>query len=90
MESTVKASLKYFESMYTIACFTVLFLTIFGTDYTKNSKCYKEVKIQTHKKFKDGRKRVISLFNIGLTLFNKAFNSLKYIRIPYSFTLYDV
>lgn len=90
MEATVNASLKYFESMYTIACFTVLFLTIFGADYSKNSKCYKETKLETHKKFKEGRKRVISLFNIGLTLFNIAFNSLKYIRIPFSFTLYNV
>lgn len=90
MESTVKASLKYFESMYTITCFTTLFLTIIGADYTKNSKCYKDVKLNTHKKFKDGVKRVISLFNVGLTLFNIAYNSTRYIRIPFSFTLYDI
>lgn len=91
MESTVNASLKYFESMYTIACFTTLFLTIIGADYTKNSKCYKNVKLITHKRFKDNSvKRVLSLFNIGLTLFHLAFNSSKYIRIPFSFTLYDI
>ena len=90
MESTVNASLKYFESMYTIVCFTTLFLTIFGADYTKNSNCYKNIKLTTHKKFKDGVKRVMSLFNIGLTLFKLAFNSNKYIRIPFSFTLYDI
>lgn len=90
MESTVNASLKYFESMYTIVCFTTLFLTILGADYTKNSNCYKNVKLTTHKKFKDGVKRVMSLFNIGLTLFKLAFNSNKYIRIPFSFTLYDI
>ena len=91
MESTVKASLKYFEGMYTIACFTVLFLTIIGADYTKNSKCYKDEKLVTHKKFNaDTKKRVMSLFNTGLTLFNRAFNSNKYIRIPFSFTLYDI
>lgn len=91
MESTVKASLKYFESMYTIACFTILFLTLFGADYTKNTKCYKKVKLKTHVKFKDGtKKRVMSLFNIGLTLFKLAYNSNKYIRIPFLFTLYDV
>ena len=58
MESTVNASLKYFESMYTIACFTVLFLTIFGADYTKNTKCYKEIKLETHKKIKGIRKKL--------------------------------
>lgn len=91
MESTVKASLKYFESMYTIACFTTLFLTLFGADYTKNTKCYKKVNLKTHVKFKNGtKKRVMSLFNIGLTLFKLAYNSGKYIRIPFLFTLYDV
>ena len=91
MESTVKASLKYFESMYTIACFTTLFLTLFGADYTKNTKSYRKVKLKTHKKFKDGtRRRVMSLFNIGLTLFKLAYNSNKYIRIPFLFTLYDI
>ena len=75
--------------MYTIACFTTLFLTIFGADFTKNSRCYKNVKITTHKISNGIRKRVMSLFNIGLTLFNCAFNSSKYIRIPFSFTLYD-
>ena len=84
MKSTTKASLKYFESMYTIACFTTLFLTIVGADYTKNSKCYKNEKLVTHKTFKNGtKKRVMSLFNIGLTLFKRAYNSTKYIRIPF-------
>ena len=60
LESTVNCSLKHFTSMYCIVCFATLFLTIFGADYTKNSKCYKQVKLTTHKKFKDGSiKRVM-------------------------------
>ena len=91
IESTVNCSLKYFTSMYTLICFSTLFLTIFGADYTKNSRCYKKVKLTTHKKFKDGSiKRIMSLFNIGLTLFKRAFNSSRYIRVPYTFTLYDI
>ena len=63
----------------------------FGADYTKNSKCYNKVKLTTHKKFKDGSiKRVMSLFNIGLTLFKLAFNSSRYIRVPFNFILYDI
>ena len=54
LESTVNATQKYFESMYTIACFSTLFLVIFEDDYTKNSKCYKNIKLTTHKKFKNG------------------------------------
>ena len=49
IESVVKADLNYFTSMYTLVCFSSLFLTILGTDYSKNSRCYKKVKIVTHK-----------------------------------------
>ena len=90
LESTVKADIKYFKNMYTIACFTTLFLTIIGADYGKNTQCYKNVKLTTHKYFKGVKKRVMSLFNVGLTLFHLAYNSSKYIRIPYSFKLYDI
>ena len=80
--------------MYTIVCTCVLFLTIIGTDYCKNSKCYKINKIETHKVYnindKKIKKRVMSLFNTGLTLFKRAFNSIVYIRIPFTFILYDI
>lgn len=90
IESTVNCSLKYFETMYTMVSFAVLFLTLYGADYTKNSSSYKHVKLTTHKVIKGVRKRVKSLFNIGLTLFQLAYNSIFYIRIPFSFTLYDL
>ena len=94
IESVVKAGLDYFASMYTLICFSTLFLTILGADYSKNSRCYKKVKITTYKFFiEDGikiKRRVMSLFNTGLTLFHLAFNSSKYIRIPFSFILYDI
>ena len=77
--------------MYTMACFATLFLTIIGADYTKNTKCYKIQKLTTYKKYKNGKKvRVISLFNIGLILFHRAYNFIAYIRIPFNFILYDV
>ena len=91
MENTCNASEKYFTSMYTMVCFCVLFMTILGTDYTKNTRVYKNVKMKTHKKDKNGIKtRIMSLFNIGLSLFHLAYMSSKYIRIPYKFILYDV
>lgn len=90
LEKVVNASLKYFESLYSILCITSTFMVIIGSDYTKNSKCYKNVKITTHKNLRNGYKqRTMSLFNVGLTLLNMAFNSSTYIRIPYNFTLYD-
>ena len=94
IESVVKADLDYFTSMYTLVCFSTLYLTILGADYSKNNSCYKTVKITTHKYFIENgirvKKRVMSLFNTGLTLFHLAFNSSKYIRLPFSFTLYDI
>ena len=90
LEKVVNASLKYFESLYSILCIAITFMVIIGSDYTKNTKCYKNVKITTHKNLKNGHKqRTMSLFNVGLTLLNMSFNSSIYIRIPYNFTLYD-
>ena len=90
LENVVNADIKYFTSMYTLLCFTNLFLTLLGIEYSKNNSCYKDVKITTHKFINGSKKRVVSLFNVGLTLFHIAFNSSKYIRIPYRFILYDI
>jgi len=52
-----------------------------GWDYSKNTKCYKNVKIETHKKCNDIKMRVFLVFNTGLTLFKETFNSLVYVQI---------
>lgn len=90
LESTVNASLKYFESMYCIACVGELILTIAGASFTKNTKDYKNVKIDTHKVSGKNKVRIMSLFNTGLTLFNLSFNSSRYINFPIRFILYDI
>lgn len=94
LEKISNASLKAFTTIYTICCVSVTYLTILGTDYSKNSKCYKECKFITHKTYiKNGirkKVRVLSLFNTGLTLFKLALNSPHYIRLPFSFKLYDI
>ena len=90
IEKISNSSLKSFTSMYSLVCFCVLFLTIIGCDYTKNKKCYKNEKYSTHKVIKGIKQRFMSLFNVGLTLFRRAFNSSKYIRIPYKLILYDI
>ena len=49
--------------MYTMACTIILFPTIIGADYSKNTKYYNNEKIVTHKAYKDkGKRRVMSLF----------------------------
>ena len=90
LESTCNSSLKYFETIYSLASFGILYLSILGAEYSKNSKCYKNVKITTHKFINGSKVRVLSLFNTGLTLFNLAFYSSIYIRIPFRFILYDI
>lgn len=94
LEKISNSSLESFETMYTCVCTCILYLTILGVDFSKNTNCYKDVSIETHKTYiKDGKKikkRIMSLFNIGLTLFKRAFNSNVYIRIPVTFKLYDI
>ena len=90
LKSCNNASLEVFTSMYAIACFGILFLTIQGIEYSKNNSCYKNVTIKTHTKRNGIKQRIISLFNTGLILFNIAYESQRYIRISYNFILYDV
>ena len=91
IEAINNANKKSFTTMYTLVCTAILFLTILGCDYSKNTKCYKHIKIETHKMYKNkGKIRVMSLFQTGLTLFKLAINSYKYIRIPMRFILYDI
>lgn len=94
LEKISNSNLQSFETMYTCICTCILYLTILGVDYSKNTSVYKNVKIETHKNYiidgKKVKKRIMSLFNVGLTLFKRAFNSSVYIRIPVSFKLYDI
>lgn len=94
LEKISNSNLDSFTTMYTCVCTCTLYLTILGVDYSKNSHCYKNVKIKTHKIYivdgKKIKKRIMSLFNVGLTLFKRAFNSNIYIRIPVTFKLYDI
>ena len=91
IEAINNASISSFTTMYTLVCFASLFLTILGTDFTKNTRCYSKVKFTTHKVYGGKyKKRVLSLFNTGLTLFKLAFNSPVYIRLPFNFILYDI
>ena len=90
LERICNSTIQSFTSMYSLLCFSILFLTIIGADYCKNTKCYRTVKIETHKIYKGTKTRIMSLFKTGLTLFHLAYNSLKYIRLPMDFILYDI
>lgn len=94
LEKVCNASIEAFTTMYTLTCFCTTYLVILGADYSKNTKCYRKCKITTHKTYiinnKKIKKRVMSLFNTGLTLFKRAINSTVYIRLPFSLKLYDI
>lgn len=53
IENVVNANEKAFRTMYALVCIAELFLTILGAEFSKNSKCYKNVKIETHKNYKN-------------------------------------
>lgn len=90
LETTVNASLTYFDNLYSTMCIAILLLTCIGADYSKNKSCYKKVQITTHKVKNKKKVRVISIFKTGLILFKMAINSLRYIRLKINFILYDV
>ena len=90
LEKTATSNLKAFENMYTCVCFTYLWMSILGIEYSKNHSCYKKLKIESTKKYKSGIKRVMSIFRTGLFLLNKAFNSTIKVRLPFTFILYDM
>lgn len=90
LESINRSSLKSFSTMYSLVCFCVTFLVILGTSYTKNTRQYKNEFIKTHSLRNGKRVRTMSLFNVGLTLFKRSFNSSKYIYIPFNLKLYDI
>ena len=88
IEAINNATEKSFSTMYTLVCTATLYLTLLGTEYSKNTRTYKYAKIRTHSN--KGNIRLISLFETGLKLFNIAFESLKYIYLPIRFILYDI
>ena len=94
LEKISNASLDAFTRMYAVCCIAVTFLTIAGTDYTKNTRCHKNNRFTTHtyRTINGVKKRVrtMSLFNIGLTLFKLALESDTYVRLPFTLKLYDV
>ena len=90
LEAINHASITYFTNMFAMVCFATLFMVILGTEYSRNTSCYKNIKITTHKVIKGIKKRVVSLFKVGLTLIKISFTSRLHVRIPYRFVLYDI
>ena len=91
LESTKMRNLHAFETLFTLMSVALLWLTILGSDYSKNKNHFKSFfQIRCSKKNGKCSKRIISLFNTGLTYFNLAFESPHYSVIKCNFILYDI
>jgi len=92
LESTNTKLEEHFISLFTIVCIALVWLTIIGADYIRNKHHIKGVlKIRDTKKDKNGKRiRHISLFNLGLMIFNKCYDSTINYILKFNFILYDV
>ncbi len=91
LEKTSTKNLQAFSMMYTCVNICILYLVCISTYYTRNKgKLYKGISIKYYKIVKGKHTRTISIFQVGLILFKRAMNSLKYIRLPFTFVLTDI
>ena len=76
LKKTKTRNLHAYENLYSLVCFAGLWLTIIGIDYTKNYiHVKKNLNIRYVKKNKNNKIiRIISLFNLGLTIFRRCIN----------------
>ena len=91
LEETQIENLYAFGNLYACLCFAQTLLTLLGIDYSKNSKCYKKIKIKTTKKVKGKRIRIYSYFHVGILIIRFVMNSIHYeYHLFKRLILYDV
>lgn len=90
LEKTKTRNLHAYENLYSLVCFAGLWLTIIGADYTKNYNHVKDKLNITFVKYTKNNKpiRILSLFNLGLTIFKKCYNSYINYKIKCNMQLY--
>jgi len=90
LESTNTQKIEHFISLFTVMCIALVWLTILGSDYVKNKHHY-HLKIRdTHTHKNNTSSRLYSLFNLGLTIFNRCFYNYIDYNLKFDFILYDV
>lgn len=92
LETTKVRNIKAFITLFTLTCIAGVWLTILGSDYSKNQNRLRTFFIFKYSKKIGSKncKRTISLFNTGLTFFHLAFEACYYVRLRCDFVLYDV
>ena len=90
LEKTKTRNLHAYENLYSLVCFCCVWLSIIGIDYTKNYIHVKhKLNIRYIKKNSNGKIiRILSIFNLGLTIFRKCFNSYIDYKIKCNMQLY--
>ncbi len=91
LESTNTQKIQHFISLFTLVCIALVWLTIIGCDYSKNKHSYwKYLKIRDVRKHKDNTfTRLYSFFNLGLTIFNRCYDTATDFVLKFNFRLYD-
>ncbi len=90
LESTNTQKVEHFISLFTIVRIALTWLTIIGVDYFKNKHHY-HLKIRDTRRHKNKTtSRLISFFNLGLTIFNMCYYNEVQFVLKFDFVLYDV
>lgn len=91
LESTNTQKIEHFISLFTIMCIALTWLTIIGSDFVRNKHHY-YLKIRDTQKNKDKNttNRRFSLFNLGLTIFNRCYYNSVNFTLKFDFVLYDL
>ena len=88
LEETQIKDLYSFNSLYTCVCIACAIMTMTGIDYAKNTKCYKNYKINNARIVNGKRIKAYSFFHVGLILLEAALDNI--VTILKRFILYDV
>ena len=90
LESTNTQKIEHFISLFTIMCIALTWLSIIGSDYSRNKHFY-HIKIRDVHKHKGKRPtRLYSIFNLGLTIFNLCYYNSVNFTLKFNFVLYDI
>lgn len=80
LECTQIRNIHAFTTLFTMTCIAMLWLTTLGIQYSSlKNQIATNLKIRTSKKNGQGKKIIISLFNVGLIWFSLLYQSEKYL-----------
>lgn len=90
LEKTKTKNIHALENLYSLVCFACTWLVIIGVDYTKNYNNIKnKLNVRCIKHDKNRKiTRIISLFNLGLTIFRMVYNSYIDYKLKCNLKLY--